>query len=137
MAEVSFSLGFAVSPAMADAPVFVCQNRASSQFWKPAFQQHVNGAAGIRAVWLASAAPARDAEFFAALFGGEAADAEGGVDVACDKQTLRLRSPEAVVAVDHAFAPHGFTSPRFAGIEIAGRGGATIPSDEGCGMFVK
>ncbi|MEX2520689.1 MAG: VOC family protein [Paracoccaceae bacterium] len=137
-AEVSFSLGFAVSPDMPGAPVFVCQNRAASFFWKAEFQEHDNGAKGMRAVWLATPAPERDAAFFASLFGGEARAADGGLDVSCGEvQTLRLRPPEAVAAVDRAFAPGALASPRFVGIELAGPGAVTIPSDEGAGMFVK
>lgn len=136
-ATLSFSLAFSRAPEAPDAPIFVCQNRAPDLFWKADYQRHDNGAAGIRAIWLVSAAPAREADFFQRLFGGRATEADGGVDIACGAtQTLRIRTPERVAAMDSGFDKALFAGPRFVGVEIAGPGPGTVPSDAASGMFI-
>lgn len=133
-APLAFSLAFSVAPEMPEAPVFVCENRAPDLFWKEDYQRHENGAKGIRAIWLTSDAPERDAGFFSRLFGGEITETPGGVDVACGAdQVLKLRTPEAVAAMDPDFQPG---PARFVGMEIAGWRGEVIPSGAGCGVFI-
>ncbi|QIE54782.1 VOC family protein [Pikeienuella piscinae] len=136
-ATLSFSLAFSRAPEAPEAPIFVCQNRAPGLFWKVGYQRHENGATGIRALWLASAAPAREADFYQRLFGGRTTEVEGGVDVSCGaNQTLRIRTAEQVAVRDPGFDAAAFAGPRFVGVEIAGPTNGDVPSDAACGMFI-
>ena len=44
---VGFSLAFVSRPEMPDVAFFVCQQKAPEYFWKPEFQQHLNGAVAV------------------------------------------------------------------------------------------
>ena len=66
---VSFTIVFAIDPAMPDAPVFVCQQYAPQHFWKPEYQAHANTTLGIAGLVVAAPRPADLAGFYAALFG--------------------------------------------------------------------
>lgn len=137
---VSFSLGFVRSPHMPRIAFFVCENRAQHVFWKPEYQRHSNGARGIRAVYLASAALERDAAFIQAMFGGEVATMSGGLRVACGpKQEVRVLTPEAIAdrhqGIDREI---GTAGPYLSGVALEGEGAApAIPASEGCGMFIE
>jgi catechol 2,3-dioxygenase-like lactoylglutathione lyase family enzyme len=137
---VSFSLAFATSPDMPGMAFFVCQNRAPQHFWKPAFQEHANGATGIRAVYIASSDPERDGTFVGRLFGGAVTEVAGGVHVACGPdQEVRVLRPEAISNCDPSFSIAADGAPRFAGIALgcAERGQQTTPASEGCGIFIE
>ena len=69
---VAFSLAFATSPAMPDIAFFTCHNKTPEYFWKPAFQQHANGARRIAAVYLVAEDPERHGDFLGELTGGPA-----------------------------------------------------------------
>lgn len=93
---VGFSLGFATSPAMPDLAFFVCQNRAERHFWKPDYQEHVNGAEEIVAVTLAALRPAEHGDFLGRLFGGEVRERADGISVACGPHRIDVLVPEAI-----------------------------------------
>ncbi len=137
---VSFSLAFATSPDMPKIAFFVCQNRAQAHFWKPAFQRHANGADGIRAVYLASPSPARDAAFLGKLFNGEVTPFPGGRCVACGPdQEVKVLTPEAISKRDPSFSADPDSEPIFAGIalQVTGRGREIVPASAACGIFVE
>lgn len=136
---VSFSLAFATSPDMPKPAFFVCQNRAPQHFWKPAFQTHANGATAVRAVYLASPAPERDAAFVARLFGGATKAIAGGLSVACGAaQEVRVVSPETVRAIDPSFPQAALSSPVLAGLALVGDAAReTTPSAAACGAFLE
>lgn len=138
-ATVSFSLAFATSPDMPEIAFFVCQNRAPQHLWKPAFQDHANGAQGLQAVYLASSAPARDAAFVSALFGGAVTEVPGGRHVACGpEQEVRVLSPEAIAAHDPSLTLAPDVSPRFAGIALdCTEARETTPAAAACGLFIE
>jgi catechol 2,3-dioxygenase-like lactoylglutathione lyase family enzyme len=136
---VAFSLAFLQSPEMPRVAFFVCENRAQDYFWKPEYQSHANGAAGIVAVYLSSAAPERDAAFVNKMFGGKVSPIPGGCNVACGpSQELRVLAPQALAARDSSFGGAENGTPILAGIAVAthARQGLT-PAAEASGMFIE
>lgn len=138
-ATLAFSLAFATSPDMPRTAFFVCQNRAPQYFWKPQFQTHTNGALGLRAIYLASDAPERDAAFLGKLFGGDVTSGADGLRVACGRvQELRVLSPDAIAARDPGFAFPSQGGPVLAGVALAcGEGRETTPAAAARGLFIE
>lgn len=117
---VAFTLGFVTDPDLPALGFFVCQNRFPQYFWKPAFQQHANGATGIVALYLAAEEPARHIAFLTALTGGEARAIDGGIAIAlaggCELQVL---TPEAIATLAPGTTLDLSEGPLFAGIAVA------------------
>ncbi|MFO0997931.1 MAG: VOC family protein [Alphaproteobacteria bacterium] len=136
---VSFTLAFARSPDMPEVGFFTCQNRAQQYFWKSEYQHHANGAQVIRAVYLASPDPARDARFIAAMFGGAIAPIPHGQRVACGAgQEIRVVHPQAIRERDPSFDGAAAASPVLAGIAVqTDRPKALTPAAEASGMFIE
>jgi hypothetical protein len=135
---LAFSLAFVQSPQIPNVAFFVCENRAKNHFWKPEYQLHQNGAAGILAVYLSSPAPERDAAFVSKMFGAKISSVPGGCNVACGpSQELRILTPEAI-AERGLSEPVETITPILAGIALAthARQGLTPAHDAG-GMFVE
>jgi Glyoxalase-like domain len=134
---VSFSLAFAASPDMPGIAFMVSQNRAQAFFWKAEYQSHANGAQAMNAVYLASAAPDRDAAFIGAMFDGTVAPMSGGMRVACGPaQEVRVLTPKAVAALDPVF--DAGASPVLAGLSVVSEAREGIVSaSEVCGMFIE
>lgn len=137
---VSFTLGFVRSPHMPRIALFVCENRAQQVFWKPEYQRHPNGAQLIRAAYLASPAPERDAAFIHAMFGGEVASMAGGMRVACGPgQEVRVLATNTLVERHPTFERAAVTKdPFFCGVcLVTNRLRPITPPAEGCGMFIE
>ena len=136
---VAFSLAFATSPDMPNVAFFVCQNRSPEYFWKPEFQSHRNGSKGIKAVYLASPEPTRDAAFVSKLFDGEITAVAGGQHVACGaQQEVRVLTPESILKVDPSFSMRQVNTPVLAGMAIAcGEDRPTTPATAACGTFIE
>lgn len=137
---VGFTLGFATSPEMPAIAFFVCENRAPDTFWKPAFQDHANGARNIAAVYLAADDPARHGGFLGTLFGGAVTPTDGGVRVACGANQEVLVLDRAHINAIGPGAPTEIgAGPLFAGIAIEAVGAAApvTPADQACGMFIE
>jgi len=135
---VSFSLAFAWSEAMPDIGFFACQNRAQQYFWKPDYQRHDNGAAGIAAVYLASPEPERDAAFVSRLFGGDVTPAPGGFRVACGPHAVLVLVPDAIAALDPSSPAASTGTPLLAGLRLATRALRPLtPSAAACGAFIE
>lgn len=139
--RVSFTLAFATSPEMPNAAFFSCQNRARQHFWKPEFQAHANGARGIRAVYLATPEPARDAGLIGRFFGGRVAAIDGGMSVRCGvRQEVRVLAPAAMAERDPSFRWDGSEGPLFAGLALHAEGAgdrAPVPGERACGLFLE
>src|SRR5262249_53341353 len=100
---------------------------------------HANGATGIVAVYLSSAAPERDAAFVNQMFGGKVSAIAGGYSVACGpSQELRVLTPPDMVKHDSSFTEAEKGIPLLAGIAVAtgARQGLT-PAAEASGMFIE
>ena len=137
-ATVAFSLAFVQSPKMPRVAFFVSQNRSQDNFWKPEYQSHANGAAGIVAVYLSSPSPERDAAFVGKMFGGKVSPVRGGFVVACGpSHALRVLTPQAMAERDGS-AGVGTAAPILAGIALATHGKkGLIPAAEASGMFIE
>lgn len=133
---VAFSLAFVSDPAMPALGFFVCQSRFPQHFWKPAFQQHANGAQGIVALYLAAEEPERHAPFLAALTGGEARDVSGGVSIALDGgcELLALR-PERIAEIGPK--PDLSDGPLFTGIAVAAERPPEALTPDAGGVFIE
>lgn len=130
---VAFSLAFVSDPALPALGFFVCQSHFPQHFWKPAFQQHANGARGIVALYLAAEEPERHAAFLAALTGGEARSVPGGVSIALDGgcELLALR-PERIAEIAPGTRCDLSDGPLFTGIAVAAeRPPETLTTDAG------
>ncbi|NNE82897.1 MAG: VOC family protein [Alphaproteobacteria bacterium] len=136
---VAFSLAFATSPDLPNMAFFVCQNRAPEYFWKPAFQSHENGALGIRAIYLSSRDPDRDAAFIGKMFDGEITAVAGGQHVACGaQQEVRVLTPATISELDPSFTMEDLDRPVLAGLAIAcGEERQTTPAAAACGAFIE
>lgn len=136
---VAFSLAFATSPDLPNMAFFVCQNRAPEYFWKPEFQTHENGARGIRAIYLSSPEPSRDAAFIGKMFDGEITAVAGGQHVACGgRQEVRVLTPQTISNLDPSFAMEDLDRPVLAGLAIAcGEDRETTSAANACGAFIE
>ncbi len=93
---VRFELGFVTSPLMPDVLFYVCHNRAEEHFWKPAYQEHANGAEEITAITLASQSPDMHADYLSALFDGDVVACDGGISVTCAGHRIDVLKPAAL-----------------------------------------
>lgn len=137
---VAFSLAFATSPELPGLVFFACQNRSPEHFWKPAYQQHDNGACSIAAIYLAAVEPHAHGAFLGALFGGEVSAINGGIRVACgEHQEILVLEPGALEAIAPGTAAADNDTPRFAGIALESGGDETplTPAGQGYGMFIE
>lgn len=118
---VGFSLAFVNDPRLPDCAMFVCQQHAPEHFWKPDYQRHGNGAAGIEAVYLVAADPRALAGLFAALQGpASVVETSEGLDVATDRGTIWVLTPAAFAArFPGARIPDAPPTPYFAGFRLA------------------
>ena len=61
---VGFTLAFLTDPEMPGIAFFTCQQHAPEHFWKAQYQQHHNGAVGVREVVMLAPEPARHRDFW-------------------------------------------------------------------------
>ena len=134
---VSFALGFVTHPKMPDLLFFVCHNRAEQHFWKPAFQDHANGAEEIEAVILAANAPEAHAGFLGALFGGEVSTVEGGISVAFGPHRIEVKTPEALAPYGWQEDPGEHAVGAGFAIRSAARAGTVTGPGGGGGAFIQ
>jgi hypothetical protein len=136
--EVAFSLAFATDPAMPRAAFFTCHNRFPENFWKPAFQDHANGARRIAATYMIAAQPARHAAFLEGFTGSGAEQIEGGLLLPCGPHELIVLTPAAIAQLSPRAAetPGG---PQLIGFAVEGpdiEPHVTQP-DDACGAFIE
>ena len=127
---IGFSLGFCTSAAMPELAFFVCQNRAEEHFWKPAYQEHANGADEIVAVTLAAKHPARHSDFLGRLFGGEVSERADGISVDCGPHRIDVVAPGALAESGWRGDPGDGALGAAIAIRAAGRAGGWTPPDE-------
>ncbi len=136
---VAFSLGFVTDAAMGDTAFFVCQQRAPQHFWKPAYQEHANGALGIATVYMAADDPGAHGAFLGNLFDGEVTSVEAGISIACGPhQKIVVLTPAGIRDIAPA-TPTPTSGPMVVGIALASQHPAAevVSSDDGCGMFIQ
>lgn len=92
-ATVSFSLAFAIDPAMPEAAFFVCQQHNPEAFWQPNYQQHENGAHQIVGATLLAETPEAHRAFFERMVSPEALQSlDGGFEVALEGGRIEVLS---------------------------------------------
>ena len=134
MVQVAFSLAFTAEPNTPRAAFFTCHNKFPDNFWKPAFQKHANGAAGVREAVLVAPAPTSLATFIAGYTGNAPQPIDGGISGACGPHALTVLTPTAFAQRFDGAAIDVSHGPRFAAIVIATHGdhrGITRAEDAG------
>ena len=95
-ADVTFSLAFARSPLIANAGFFICQHHHPENFYKPEFQQHPNGAAGVAGVIMVAENPSDHAEFFSKFSNErEMTVTSMGLEINLGKSVIEILTPLA------------------------------------------
>lgn len=117
---VAFSLAFATHPALPDLAFFTCHNRFPENFWKPAFQQHDNGASALTEVVLVAPEPHGVAAFCAGFTGGAITREGNGLIAACGPHRLSVITPSAFAARygDNAPVDSNNDNPHFGALVI-------------------
>ncbi|MEM7221490.1 MAG: VOC family protein [Pseudomonadota bacterium] len=135
---VSFTLGFVTNPKLPNLAFFFCQEDAPEHFWKPDYQNHENGAQGIRSLYLAADDPAEHGAFFQTLTGGDTTEIEGGIRVSLGDQGIFVLTPRRLASIAPSYRPDS-GPPRFAGlgIECAGTRPTDVLPDDMGGLFIK
>ena len=138
-ATVGFGLAFATSPDMPQIAFFTCHHKSPQHFWKPAFQNHANGARRIAAVYLVAEEPDRHRGFLATLIGSAAEAITGGLSFRCGGETLCVVSPSRLDEIAPGAHFDLSDGPQFAGfsVEVAGPAPPLTPASEGCGAFIE
>ncbi len=117
---VSFTLAFATSPEMPGIAFYFCQHHFPENFWKPAYQEHSNGATGIAAVHMLADEPTSHRGFLEAVIGAEATAVSDGIAIG---NTLVVRRAAG-------------RAPVFAGLTISVAGARPERVDTACGIFL-
>jgi hypothetical protein len=118
---VSFTIAFAIGPAVPSLPSFVCRQHAPEHFWKPEFQAHANGAQAIETVTVAADDIGPAADYYAALLGPGAVARDGDRAVArTARGTIELLPRAALADRLGAAAPTELPAdePAFLGFRI-------------------
>jgi hypothetical protein len=94
--KVAFSLAFATDPGTPDTGFFTCQQHYPENFWNPAFQTHLNGAAAIAGVTMVSDEPASHSDFFCAFSGvSDVSSKSDGIAIETPRGVIEIAEPEA------------------------------------------
>ncbi len=137
---VAFTLGFVTAPALPGLGFFVCHNRVPQSFWKPAYQNHANGARKIVAVYLMAEEPAVAAEALSRITGGAVTPVAGGASVACGEgESLLVLTPARLAEIAPDALPPAGAGPAFVGLRMATAKGAQAitPAGAAGGLFIE
>jgi catechol 2,3-dioxygenase-like lactoylglutathione lyase family enzyme len=116
--RVAFSLAFASDGLTPRAAFFTCHNKFPENFWKPSFQTHRNGAAGVREAVMVAAEPKSLAAFVAGYTGSPAQRIDGGIAAACGPHALAVLTPTAFARRFEGAVIDLSSGPRLAAIVI-------------------
>lgn len=138
-AIVAFGLAFATSPDMPQIAFFTCHNKSPQHFWKPAFQNHANGARRVAAVYLVAEEPDRHRNFLTKLTGSTPEAVTGGLSFRCAGEALRVLNPSRLDEIAPGTHFDLSDGPQFAGfsIEVTGPAPPLTPASEACGAFIE
>ncbi|WP_428687508.1 VOC family protein [Roseibium sp.] len=138
--KVAFDLTFVRDPLSPEIGYFTCHNKYPENFWKPAFQSHVNGAKGVRSVYLLAADPSDHHEFLSAFAGQREMRATSlGLELQTPRGRISVLSPRAyqLLAGEAAASSVRGEIPQIAALEIACSGRTArevIPADRLFGL---
>jgi hypothetical protein len=136
---VAFSLAFVTSPDMPQIAFFTCHHQTPQYFWKPAFQDHANGARRIAAAYLVAEEPERHRAFLAKLTGAAPEALPGGLRFACGTEALLVLSPSHLLDIAPDMHIDLSDGPQLAGfaIETARPTPPMTPAGDACGAFIE
>ena len=136
---VGFGLATATCPDMPQIAFFTCHNKTPEYFWKPAYQDHANGAQRIAAVYIVAEQPDHHANFLSALTGGSVVNIDGGIEVSFGGDALIVLEPGHIADLSAGTHFDLSDGPQFAGfaIECTSPGKAVTPGDDACGVFIE
>ncbi|PVB62726.1 VOC family protein [Labrenzia sp. 011] len=139
-ARVAFDLTFLRDPLAPKIGYFTCHNRYPENFWKPAFQNHENGAQSVKAVYLLAEDPSDHHEFLGGMTGQREMRATSlGVELQTPRGKISVLTPRAfrdLLGEEAANAVHGDV-PQIAALEISCKGlgeTKTIPASDLFGL---
>ncbi|MET1415720.1 VOC family protein [Roseibium sp. HPY-6] len=121
-AKVAFDLTILRDPLSPKIGYFTCHNKFPENFWKPAFQQHANGAQDIRCIYMIAGDPSDHHEFLGAFTGQREMRATSlGLELETARGKLSVLNPEAYRALVGQEAAHAVRNglPQIAAIEFA------------------
>jgi hypothetical protein len=94
--KVAFSLVFAADVKAPDIGYFTCQQHNPENFWNPAFQRHLNGAATVAGIVMVSENPTDHRHFVSSFAGERHVDADAtGISVATPRGVIQVINPAA------------------------------------------
>jgi len=108
-------------------------------FWKPAFQDHANGAQRIAAAYLVAEEPERHRSFLSKLTGAAPEALPGGLRFACGTEALVVLSPSRLRDIAPGMQFDLSDGPQLAGftIETTKPAPPLTPAGEACGAFIE
>lgn len=94
--QVGFDLTFLRDPLAPGIGYFTCRNRFPENFWKPAFQNHGNGAQSVKAVYLLAEDPSDHHEFLGGMTGQREMRATSlGLELITPRGKISVLTPRA------------------------------------------
>ncbi|MFM2422065.1 MAG: hypothetical protein RL291_595 [Pseudomonadota bacterium] len=119
--DVGFSLAFARVPKAPDTVLFTCHNRFPENFWKPAFQEHPNGATGLGALWFVSEAPAAFTSCFEGVIDSKATTTHADhITIPAGRHTVELVTQKALSKAIPGAHVAPASSPRLQAFSVRG-----------------
>ena len=95
--DARFSVVRVTGDAVANGRTFFCHHLTPELVWRPEWQSHANGAAGIAELLIAAREPARTAAIYERMFGpGLLAQLPGGVSFRAGTAAVSVLDPAAV-----------------------------------------
>ena len=136
---VAFGLAFAACPEMPQIAFAACHHKTPQHVWKPAYQNHANGARGIAAVYLVAEQPERHRQFLTTLVGAPTEEVPGGFRIPCGPQDLLVVTPARLYELAPAMHFDLSDGPQLAGfaVEVTEPEPALTPASEACGAFIE
>ena len=117
--KVGFSLTFAEDQAAPNIHFTTCQQHYPENFWNPAFQRHVNSAAGIAGVVAVAERPERHARFFEIFTGAPSITVADGFMIETPRGTVDMLAPAAFTRRFGVRPPNVSGGPRLAALRFA------------------
>lgn len=141
-AKVAFELTIVSDPLAPMIGYFTCHNRIPENFWRPAFQNHANGAAEIGEIVLVAKDPSDHHEFLGGLIGQREMRATSlGLELETPRGRLKVLTPVAYARLYGSEAGRSLPDelPTVAAVTFKCKGlesRRTIPADRLFGLTV-
>ena len=139
-AKVAFDLTLLHDPLSPEIGYFTCHNRYPENFWKPAFQQHENGAQNVKSVYMLAGDPSDHHEFLGGFTGQREMRATSlGLELETPRGRISVLNPTAYRSLVGKAAANAVPGnlPLIAALEISCASlteTKTVPADELFGL---